>query len=139
LDYDRHFRCPDEPLFIDSLFGKDGRVYRWKLGKAGVEILRFDRSGKPLPFEATGTNALFVDRAMQVNFWHDVYHGMDVDRHGNIYYVAKVDVDSKSPPVSAYQAVRRQVNVYDAEGKLQKRGLLVAARPGLRARTTGRP
>ena len=35
LDYERHFRYPDEPLFIDSIFGKDGRVYRWKLGKAG--------------------------------------------------------------------------------------------------------
>ncbi len=124
LDYERHFRYPEEPLFIDSIFGKDGRVYRWKLGKAGVEILRFDRAGKPIPFKATGTNALFVDHAMQVNFWHDVYHGMDVDRHGNIYYVAKVDVDAKARPVSAYDALHRQVNVYDADGNLQKRGLL---------------
>ena len=124
LDYERHFRYPDEPLFIDSIFGKDGRVYRWKLGKAGVEILRFDRAGKPLPFPATGTNALFVDPAMQVNFWHDVYHGVEVDRHGNIYYVAKADVDAKARPVSAYNAVRQQVNVYDADGKLQTRGLL---------------
>jgi hypothetical protein len=66
-----------------------------------------------------------VDRAMQANFWHDVYHGMDVDRHGNIYYVAKVDVDPKARPVSAYVAMHRQVNVYDADGKLKKRGLLV--------------
>jgi hypothetical protein len=95
LDYDRHFRCPDEPLFIDSIFGKDGRVYRWKLGKDGVEILRFDRDGTPIPFAATGTNALFVDPPMQVGFWHDVYHGMEVDRHGNIYYVAKADVDAR--------------------------------------------
>ena len=124
LDYDRHFRYPDEPLFIDSFFGKDDRVYRWKLGKAGVEILRFDRAGKPVPFQATGTNALSVDPTMQVNFWHDVYHGMDVDRQGNIYYVAKVDVDSKQRPVSAYDALRRQVNVYDADGNLQKKGLL---------------
>jgi hypothetical protein len=124
LDYKRHFRYPQEPLFVDSIFGKDGRVYRWKLGKAGVEILRFDRAGQPVPFKATGTNALFVDHAMQAGFWHDVYHGMDVDRHGYIYYVAKVDVDSKLRPVSAYDALRRQVNVYDADGKLQKRGLL---------------
>ncbi|MFH1918753.1 MAG: hypothetical protein ABIP48_02540 [Planctomycetota bacterium] len=124
LNHDRHFRYPKEPLFVDSIFGKDGRVYRWKLGKAGVELLRFDRAGKPIPFTATGTNALFVDHAMQVNFWHDVYHGMDVDRHGNIYYVAKVDVDSKSRPVSAYVALNRQINVYDADGNLQKRGLL---------------
>ena len=89
-----------------------------------MEILRFDRAGKPLPFAATGTNALFVDPAMQVNFWHDVYHGVEVDRHGNIYYVAKADVDAKARPVSAYNAVRRQVNVYDADGKLQTRGLL---------------
>jgi len=124
LDYDRHFRYQDEPLFIDSIFGKDGRIYRWKLGKRGVEILRLDRAGKPVPFQATGTNALFVDPAMQVNFWHDVYHGMDVDRHGNIYYVAKVDVDSKQRPVSAYNALHRQVNVYDKDGNLQKRSLL---------------
>ena len=125
LDYERHFRDAEEPLSIDSIFGQDGRVYRWKLGKAGVEILRFDREGQPIPFKATGTNALFVDRAMQVNFWHDVYHGMDVDRHGNIYYVAKVDVDPKSRPVSAYLALHRQINVYDADGNLQKPGLLV--------------
>jgi hypothetical protein len=90
-----------------------------------VEILRFDRAGRPIPFRATGTNALFVDHAMQVNFWHDVYHGMDVDRQGNIYYVAKVDVDSKSRPVSAYHALHRQVNVYDADGELRQKGLLV--------------
>jgi hypothetical protein len=124
LDYERHFRYPDEPLFIDSIFGQDERIYRWKLGKTGAEILRFDRAGKPLPFPASGTNALFVDPTMQVNFWHDVYHGMDVDRTGNIYYVAKVDVDSKQRPVSAYEALRRQVNVYDADGNLQKRSLL---------------
>ena len=120
LNYERHFRYPEEPLFIDCIFGKDGKVYRWKLGKAGVEILRFDRAGKPIPFKATGTNALFVDHAMQVNWWQDVYHGMDIDRHGNVYYVAKVDVDSKLRPVSAYNAFRRQVNVYDADGNLQK-------------------
>ena len=89
-----------------------------------MEILRFDRAGKPVPFAATGTHALLVDPAMQVNFWHDVYPGMDVDRHGNIYYVAKVDVDAQTRPVSAYNAVRRQVNVYDASGELKTRGLL---------------
>ncbi len=125
LNYDRHFRYPQEPLFIDSIFGKDGRVYRWKAGNAGVEILRFDRAGKPIPFQATGTNALLVDRAMQANFWHDVYHGMDVDRQGNIYYVAKVDIAPDARPVSAYVAMHRQVNVYDTDGKLKKRGLLV--------------
>jgi len=124
LNYDRHFRDPQKPLSIDSFFGKDGRIYRWKLGKAGVELLRFDRAGKPIPFETTGTNALFVDRPVKVGFWHDVYHGMDVDRHGNIYYIAKVDVDPKSPPVSPYVALHRQINVYDADGNLKKRGLL---------------
>ena len=123
-DHERHFRYPEEPLFIDSIFGKDGRVYRWKLGPAGIEIVRFDRAGQPLPFAATGTNALFVDHPMQVNFWHDVYHGVEVDRHGRIYYVAKAEVDATARPVSAYNAVRRQVNVYDADGKLQTKGLL---------------
>jgi hypothetical protein len=124
LNYERQFRYPKEPLFIDSFFGKDGHVYRWKLRKAGVELLRFDREGKPIPFKATGTNALFVDHAMQTNFWHDVYHGMDIDRYGNIYYVAKVDVDPKSRPVSPYVALHRQVNVYDADGNLKKNALL---------------
>ncbi len=124
LDYDRHFRYPDEPLFIDSIFGHDGRVYRWKLGKAGVELLRFDREGKPLPFAATGTNAIFVDYPMQVGFWHDVYHGVEVDRQGNIYYVAKADVEPSARPVSPYNAVRQQVNVYDAEGNLKTSGLV---------------
>jgi hypothetical protein len=124
LNHERHFRYPDEPLFIDSIFGKDGRVYRWKLGKAGVEILRFDRAGKPIPFTATGTNALFVDRAMQTDFWHDVYKGMEVDRHGTIYYAAKGDVDAKARPVSAYVRRNAQVNVYDADGNLRTSGLL---------------
>lgn len=124
LAFDRQFRYPNEPLFIDSIFGQDGRVYRWKLGKPGVEILRFDREGNPIPFKATGSNALFVDHAMQVGFWHDVFHGMDVDRHGRIYYVAKVDVDETSRPVSPYAVMHRQVNVYDADGTLQQRGLL---------------
>ncbi len=124
LNYERQFRYPQEPLFIDSIFGKDGRVYRWKLAKAGVELLRFDRQGKPILFKSSGSNSLFVDRTMQTGFWHDVYHGMDVDRHGNIYYVAKVDVDPKSRPVSPYVAMHRQVNVYDADGNLKKRGLL---------------
>lgn len=124
LHHEHHYRYPEEPLFIDSLFGKDGRVYRWKPVKTGVEVLRFDRAGRRIPFKATGTNALFVDHAMQANFWHDVYHGMDVDRKGNIFYVAKADVDPKSRPVSAYLAMHRQVNVYDAEGELAKRGLL---------------
>jgi hypothetical protein len=61
---------------------------------------------------------------MQVGFWHDVYHGAEVDRQGNLYYVAKADVDPKARPVSAYDAVRQQVNVYDADGKLKTRGLL---------------
>ena len=125
LNFDRQFRHPKEPICIDSIFGKDSRVYRWKLEKTGVKILRFDRTGTPIPFKSTGTNALFVDHLMQTDFWHDTFHGMDVDRHGNIYYVAKVDVDPKSRPVSAYVALHRQVNVYDADGNLKKRGLLV--------------
>ncbi|MBM4090199.1 MAG: hypothetical protein FJ276_12375, partial [Planctomycetes bacterium] len=124
LDYERHFRYPEQPLFIDSIFGKDGRVYRWKLTNAGVEILRFDRAGAPVPFAATGTNVLFVDHSMQVGFWHDVYHGVEVDRNGKIYFVAKADVDAAARPVSAYNAVAQQVNVYDADGRLQTNGLL---------------
>jgi len=122
LDSKRHFRYPAEPVFIDSIFGKDGRVYRWKLDKTGVSILRFDRSGKPVPFESTGTNALFVERAMKFTFWTDVCHGMDVDERGNIYYVAKVD---RKGIVDAYKALHRQINVFDARGNVKKRRLLV--------------
>ena len=118
-DFERHWRYPDEPLFIDSIFGKDGRVYRWKLGKAAIEILRFDRAGKPIPFKATGTNALSVDHAMQANFWHDVYRGVEVDRHGNVYYVAKGE------GVKSWESRRYgRVDVYDADGNPQKKGLL---------------
>lgn len=123
-DFQKHFRYPDEPLFIDSIFGKDGRVYRWKLIPNGVVLLRFDRNGTPQPFSATGTHKLNVDVPMQVNFWHDVYQGLDIDRAGNIYYVAKSDVDPKTQPVSAYNAVSRQVNVYGPDGTLKVRGLL---------------
>ena len=38
--------------------------------------------------------------------------------------MAKADIDSKSRPVSASNRLHRQINVYDADGKLQKRGLL---------------
>jgi len=115
VDCERHFRYPDEPLFIDSTFGKDGKVYRWKLGKRKTEILRFDRAGEPIPFKATGTNALFVEATVNTLQRHDVYHGIDVDRHGNIYYVAR------AKPPSMWQ---HRVDVYDADGNLRKRGLL---------------
>jgi hypothetical protein len=123
-DFQSHFRYPDEPRFIDSFFGKDGRVYRWRLAQNNVELLRFDRDGNPLPFSATGTHVLAVDFPMQVNFWHDVFQGMDVDRAGNIYYVAKSDVEPQTRPVSAYNSVSRQINVYSPDGTLKTRGLL---------------
>ena len=58
---ERGFRYPEEHLFIDSVYGKDGRIYRWKLHDDGVSILRFDRDGEPVPFESTGTNEILVD------------------------------------------------------------------------------
>jgi len=122
LDPKRHFRHPEEPLFIDSIFGKDGRVYRWKLDADGIRVLRFDRAGQPVPFASTGTHALFVEPAMKFTFWHDVCHGMDVDEQGNIYYVAKAD---RKGVGDAYHALHRQVNVHDAGGNLKKKGLLV--------------
>jgi hypothetical protein len=122
VDSNRHFRYPAEPLFIDSIFGKDGRVYRWKLDKTGISLLRFDRAGKPVPFKSTGTNTLFTERAMKFTFWWDVYNGVDVDEQGNIYYVARVDPGGK---VDAYSAMHRQINVYDASGKLKRKSLLV--------------
>lgn len=103
------FRYPDEPLFLDSLFGKDGKIYRWRRAEKTAEILRFDRAGKPIPFKATGTNVLVVDqrtRGSQRNYI--VYRGLDVDAQGNIHYVN----------------ARNSVDVYDAEGNLRTRDLL---------------
>ena len=121
-------RYAEEPLFLDSLFGKDGRIYRWRRvgvdgqparGKDGryavgkeksPEILRFDRAGEPIPFKATGTGALAVDRnphggPPRNNF---VYRGMDVDAEGNVYYVNS----------------RNAVDVYDSNGNPRNVGLL---------------
>jgi hypothetical protein len=103
------FRCPEEPLFLDSLFGKDGRIYRWRRSEKTVEILRFDRAGKPIPFMATGSNALVVDqrqKGSQRNYF--VYRGMDVDAQGNVYYVNS----------------RNSVDVYDSNGDSRSRDLL---------------
>ena len=90
---DLHYRYPKETLFLDSLFGKDGKIYRWKRSETEIAVLRFDRTGKPIPFKATGTHALIVDRSglrrgkkkpfariQTVGF----YRGMDVDKDGNI-------------------------------------------------------
>jgi len=103
------FRYPDEPLFLDSLFGKDGRIYRWKRDENTVQILRFDRAGKPIPFKAGRTGTLVVDQRQegsQRNYF--VYRGLDVDAQGNIYHVNS----------------RNSVDVYDSDGNLRKDGLL---------------
>ena len=61
--------------------------------------------GKALPFKATGKDELVIDaKAHHVG----VYMGMDVDRNGNIYIV-----NAKS-----------ELDVYDADGNLYKKGLL---------------
>jgi len=121
-------RYAEEPLFLDSLFGKDGRIYRWRRvsaedepvkGKDGryaigkeksPEVLRVDRAGNPIPFKATGTNALAVDLNPQGGPPRNsfVYHGMDVDAEGNIYYVNS----------------RNAVDVFDSDGNPRKQGLL---------------
>ena len=112
-----HFRYPEEPLFIDCLFGQDGKVYRWKMGKTEIGILRFDRSGNPIPFKPKGTNALIVEQGpwQGRHNCHDVYHGMDVDRQGNLYYVAEASESDES---------RHQVDVYDADGNPREKGLV---------------
>jgi hypothetical protein len=105
------FRFPEEPLFLDSLFGKDGKVYRWRRDKTTVQILRLDRAGQPIAFKATGTNALVVDQLSQPPVPprnHFVYRGMDVDAQGNVYYVNS----------------RNSVDVYDSEGNPRHRDLL---------------
>lgn len=105
------FRYADEPLFLDSFFGKDGRVYRWKRDAKTVQILRSDREGKPILFRTTGTNALVVDQLPQRRVAprnHFVYRGMDVDAQGNIYHVNS----------------RNSVDIFDSDGKPRNRDLL---------------
>jgi hypothetical protein len=58
---ERGFPHPEEPLFLDSVFGKDGKVYRWRLSEEGVSILRFDRAGKPVLSRLRGSmNCLWM-------------------------------------------------------------------------------
>lgn len=134
---ERGFPHPEEPLFLDSIFGKDGRVYRWKLGEDGVSVLRFDRSGKPIPFASTGKHELLVDATpvkgrfykkahlrKQFTCWWDVYSGMDVDHEGNIYYMNKQDRYRELGLMLPNYALHRQLDVYDSTGKLQQRALL---------------
>lgn len=134
---ERGFPHPEEPLFLDSVFGKDGRVYRWKLGEEGVSVLRFDRTGKPIPFTSTGKHELLVDATpvkgrfykrahlrKQLTCWWDVYSGMDVDREGNIYYMNKQDRYRELGLMLPNYALHRQLDVYDCTGKLKHRALL---------------
>ena len=107
-DLDRHTRCPEEIPFIDCLFGKDGKIYRWQLTKDEISILRFDRAGKPDPFEATGSNALMLEPTeWDGSNRHKIYRGIDVDKQGNIYVANKTAVD-----------------LYGPDGKLKTKGLL---------------
>ena len=135
INLERGFRYPEEPLFLDSIFGKDGRIYRWKLGEDGISILRFDRAGKPVPFASTGTNELSVDRILikgrfykktgkTWTCWWDIYSGMDVDSEGNIYYANKQDRYVESGMMLPRYALHRQVDVYDSTGKLKQKALL---------------
>ncbi|MCP4815465.1 MAG: hypothetical protein GY888_23395, partial [Planctomycetaceae bacterium] len=134
---ERGFPHPEEPLFLDSVFGKDGRVYRWKLGEKGVSVLRFDRAGKPVPFASTGRHELLVDafpvkgrfyaRAhlrKQLTCWWDVYSGMDVDSEGNIYYMNKQDRYRELGMMLPNYALHRQLDVYDSSGTLKQKALL---------------
>jgi len=135
INLERAFRYPNEHLFLDAVFGKDGRIYRWKLSDDGVRLLRFDHAGKPVPFESTGKNELFVDKNPIVDkypdnigkrwtCWWDVYCGMDVDSEGNIYYVNKMDRYVEAGKVLPYYGLYRQIDVYDSTGKLKKKALL---------------
>jgi hypothetical protein len=137
VNLERGFPHPEESLFLDSVFGEDGRVYRWRLGEKGISILRFDRAGKPIPFASTGKHELLVDAVpvkgrlyqkahlrKQLTCWWDVYSGMDVDREGNIYYLNKLDRYKESGMMLPNYALHRQLDVYDSTGKLKQKALL---------------
>ena len=134
---ERGFPHPEEPLFLDSVFGKDGRVYRWKLSEKGISILRSDRAGNPIPFASTGQPELVVDAVpikgrfyerahlrKQFTCWWDVYSGMDVDREGNIYYMKKRDKYVEAGMMLPNYALHRQLDVYDSAGQLKHEALL---------------
>jgi hypothetical protein len=134
---ERGFPHPEEPLFLDSIFGKDGKVYRWRLSEQGISILRFDRAGKPVPFASTGKHELLVDPVpikgrfykkahlrKQLTCWWDVYSGMDVDSEGNIYYANKQDRYVESGMMLPCYGLHRQLDVYDSTGKLKQKALL---------------
>ena len=134
---ERGFPHPEEPLFLDSIFGRDGRIYRWKLGEEGISILRFDRAGKPIPFASTGTHELLVDKnpikgwyykrahlRKQLTCWWDVYSGMDIDSEGNIYYAKKQDRYIEREMMLPQYGLHRQLDVYDSTGKLKQNALL---------------
>lgn len=110
------------------IFGKDGLLYKWHqriTGKSGphrlyeIEILRFDRDGKPVPFKATGTNA--------IRTYEGQYHysrpapakGLFVTRNGDIYAIITISNPRQSP----------HLNVYDKDGRLKKEALIRLANP----------
>jgi len=134
---ERGFPHPEEPLFLDSVFAKDGKVYRWRLSDDGVSVLRFDRAGNPVPFSSTGSHELLVDpnpikgwfykRAhlnKQLTCWWDVYSGMDIDSEGNIYYAKKQDRYIEREMMLPQYGLHRQLDVYDSTGKLKQKALL---------------
>jgi len=134
---ERGFPHPEEPLFLDSVFAKDGRIYRWRLSDDGVSILRFDRAGKPVPFSSTGSHELLVDPFpikgrlyekahlnKQFTCWWDVYSGMEIDSEGNIYYAKKHDQYVESGMMLPRYGLYRQLDVYDSTGKLKHKALL---------------
>lgn len=97
---------PKEMPRLETLFGKDGKLYWWERGG----IWRYDRTGQLLPFKVDNPvkgvpGTLLVDSKIH----HvGIYMGMDVDKDGNIYYV---NAQSK-------------LDVYDADGNLKKKGLI---------------
>ena len=137
INLERGFRYPEEHLFIDSVFGKDGRIYRWKLHDDGISILRFDRDGEPVPFESTGTNEILVDGIpitgrlyknahlnKQLTCWWDIYVGMNVDAEGNIYYAGKQKRYIEQDMILSRYGLYRSIDVYDATGKLKQDDVL---------------
>ncbi len=134
---ERGFPHPEEPLFLDSVFAKDGRVYRWRLADNGVSVLRFDRAGKPVPFSSTGSHELLVDPVpikgrlyekahlnKQFTCWWDVYSGMDIDSKGNIYYAKKQDRYIESEMMLPRYGLYRQLDVHDSTGSMKQKALL---------------
>ncbi len=88
----------------------------------GNKLSRLDRDGKPRPFPGTGTHVLAQgnckEKGATLSFLHG-FGGFCVDPRGNTYVMYPY-------PTGKYVSPHSLVDVYGPDGKLKKKGLIVA-------------